>query len=164
METILQAEWLMDLGYWGLLLGTFIAGTFVSLSSDLLIVAVLLAGGDPWLCLIAATVGCGTGVLTTYLLGWLGKWEWLERWFKVKHETLEKQRSKVTRYGVWCAFFAWLPIVGQVFMITLGFYKSRPLVTVLLAYAGCFCRFLVWVLLYRQYGQAFLDWITAHLN
>ncbi len=164
MENLLQAEWLLDLGYWGLLLGTFIAGTVLTFSSDVLLVAILLAGGDPWICLAAATVGNGSGAMVSYLLGWFARWEWIERWFRVKKETLERQKNVIRRWGVWLALFSWLPVVGQLFMIGLGFYKARPAVTTLLTYAGCLCRFLVWVLLYVNFGEAFLDWIGGRVD
>lgn len=154
-------DWLLDLGYGGLFLGTFLAGTILTFSSDVMLVGILVAGGDPWICLAMATLGNGTGALTSYALGWLGKWEWIERWFKVKPETLEKQKAKVDRYGVWGALFSWAPVVGQVFMIALGFYKVKPKTTVLLTYAGCFCRFLVWVILYINYGETFVGWVMG---
>jgi membrane protein YqaA with SNARE-associated domain len=152
-------DWLLDLGYGGLFLGTFLAGTVLTFSSDILLVGILLAGGDPWICLALATLGNGTGALTSYALGWLGKWEWIERWFKVRPETLSQQKARVDRYGVWGALFSWAPVVGQVFMIALGFYKVKPRTTVLLTYIGCFCRFLVWTLLYIHFGDAFVGWL-----
>lgn len=153
-------DWLLDLGYWGLFIGTFLAGTILTFSSDILLVGILVAGGDAWICLALATVGNAAGTMTNYLLGWLGKWEWIEKWFRVKPETLVKQKANIDRYGVWGAFFSWAPIVGQVFMIGLGFYKVKPKTTTLLVFAGCFVRFLVWVLLYLRYSQAFISWLT----
>jgi membrane protein YqaA with SNARE-associated domain len=152
-------DWLLDLGYGGLLIGTFLAGTVLTFSSDILLVGILVAGGNPWICLALATLGNGTGALTSYLLGWLGRWKWLEKWFKVKPETLEQQRARVHRYGVWGALLSWTPVVGQLFMIALGFYKVKPQMTVLLTYAGCFCRFLMWTLLYIHYGDSFTNWL-----
>jgi hypothetical protein len=46
-------------------------------------------------------------------------------------------------------------------MIGLGFYKARPVVVGAITYAGCFCRFLVWVLLYIHFGDSFIDWIEG---
>ncbi len=152
-------DWLLDLGYFGLLLGTFLAGTILTFSSDVMLIGVLVAGGDPWICLALATIGNGSGALTSYLLGRFAKWEWLEKWFRIRPETLGKQKSAVDKYGVWGAFFSWIPVIGQVFMVALGFYKVKPKTSVLLTYAGCFCRFLVWVLLYVNYGQTFIDWL-----
>lgn len=154
-------DWLINLGYGGLLLGTFFAGTVMPLSSEILLAGVLIAGGNPWICLALATAGNGTGALTSYLLGWLGKWQWLEKWFKVRQETLEKQKAAIDKYGVWGALFSWAPIVGQVFMVALGFYKVRPRMAVLLTYLGCFLRFLLWTLLYIHYGDSFIDRVMS---
>jgi membrane protein YqaA with SNARE-associated domain len=164
VENFFQADWLLELGYWGLLLGTFIAGTVISLSSDVLLIAILLAGGDPWICLVAATVGNGSGAMTSYLLGWFAKWEWIERWFKVKEETLFRQKAMIRKWGVWGAFFSWLPVVGQIFMIGLGFYKTRPVRVMALTYSGCFCRFLVWVILYIHFGDEFLNLVNSWVS
>jgi membrane protein YqaA with SNARE-associated domain len=160
VDTLFQADWLLSLGYWGLLLGTFLAGTVLSFSSDVLLVGMLLAGADPWLCLAAATVGNASGAMTSYILGWFARWEWIERWFKVKPETLERQRDRIEKWGVGLALFSWLPVVGQVFMLGLGFYKVRPAAATLLTYCGCLGRFGVWVLLYIHFGDTFIGWIS----
>ena len=96
------------------------------MSADVLLVGVLTLGGNVWRCLAIATVGNWLGGLTSYWIGWLGRWDWIERWFKVKREKLEQQKGHVDRYGVWLALFTWLPIVGDLFAIALGFYRVRP--------------------------------------
>ena len=108
-------------GYWGLFIGSFLASTIIPMSADLLLVGVLSLGGNTWICLIIATIGNWLGGLTSYWLGWLGRWDWLERWLKVKREQLERQKEKIDRYGVWLALFTWLPLVGDLFAIALGF-------------------------------------------
>lgn len=153
-------EWLVDLGYFGLFLGTLLAGTIIPFSSDFLLIGLLAAGGNPWLCLLAATLGNWLGGVINYGLGWLGRWDWLERWFKVKRETLEKQKAVVKKYGLWLALFSWLPLVGAVSVIALGFYKVKPFRAIVLILVGCFLRFLVWTLLYITYADRFIEWIT----
>jgi membrane protein YqaA with SNARE-associated domain len=157
MDAFFEAEWLIRLGYWGLLAGTFLAGTVLSFSSEVLLVAMLVAGGNPWLCFAAATVGNGSGALTSYALGWFARWEWIERWFRVRPETLERHKERIRRWGVWCALVSWLPVAGQLMMIGLGFFKTRPALVALLTYAGCAVRFGVWVTLYLLFGESFLD-------
>lgn len=71
-------EWLLNLGYFGLFLGSFVAATVVPFSSDVQLVAMLAAGGNVWFCVVVATLGNWLGGLTSYWLGWLGKWEWIE--------------------------------------------------------------------------------------
>ncbi|KIO45543.1 MULTISPECIES: YqaA family protein [Porphyromonadaceae] len=146
-------------GYWGLFIGSFLASTIIPMSADLLLVGVLSLGGNTWICLIIATIGNWLGGLTSYWLGWLGRWDWLERWLKVKREQLERQKEKIDRYGVWLALFTWLPLVGDLFAIALGFYRVSPKMSALYMLVGRFVRFLVWTLLYIRYADRFVEWI-----
>lgn len=138
---------LENLGLLGLFIGTFLAATIVPFSSDALYVAVLLATGNPVSCLLVGTLGNWLGSVTTYWLGRLAKWEWLEKTFKVKEETLEKQKVKIDRYGVWMALLCWVPIVGDVIAIALGFYKTPVFWTHVLLLVGKFARFVVWTMI-----------------
>lgn len=138
---------LQQLGLLGLFIGTFLAATVIPFSSDALYVAILLATKNPVVCLVVGTLGNWLGSITTYWLGRVAKWEWLEKTFKVRQETLEKQKVKIDKYGVWLALLSWIPIAGDVIALALGFYKSPALWTILLLLAGKFGRFLVWTLL-----------------
>lgn len=153
----------MHLGYLGLFIGSFLASTLIPFSSDFLLAGVLLLGGDPYISLIVATLGNWLGGVTTYGLGYIGKWQWIERFFKVKQETLEKQKVKIDKYGKILAFFTWLPIIGDVIALALGFYKISPKLCMLFMLIGRFLRFLVWTLLYIQFGERFLEFITKLL-
>lgn len=139
---------LESLGLWGLFLGAFLAATIVPFSSDALYLAVLIATKDPLGCFLYGTIGNWLGGITTYWIGWLGRWQWIERWFKVKHETLAKQKIKIDKYGVWMALLSWVPIIGDVIVIALGFYKTRPLWTIILLLVGKAGRFVVWNYIY----------------
>ena len=139
---------LESLGLLGLFIGTFLAATILPFSSDALYIAVLAATKDPIGCLAVGTVGNWLGSVVTYWIGWIGRWEWIEKWFKVKRETLEKQKVKIDKYGVWLAFLAWIPIIGDVIAIALGFYRTRPWATMFLLLVGKFARFLLWNLIY----------------
>ncbi len=140
-------------GYWGLFLGSFAAATVVPFSSDVLIIGILLAGGDPLLSFLSATLGNWLGGLTSFGIGWLGKWEWLEKWFHVKKETLEKQKAIIDRWGALLAIFSWLPVVGDVFAIGLGFYKVRPGRCAFWLLVGKALRYLLWIGLFMIFGE-----------
>ena len=118
-------ESLLEYGYIGLFIGAFLAATVFPFSSDVLLVGMLAAGGEPITTVTVATIGNWLGGLTSYWVGWLGKLEWLERWFRVKHETIERHKTKVERWGALLALMTWLPFVGDVFAIVLGFYKAK---------------------------------------
>lgn len=138
---------LASLGLWGLFLGNFLAATVLPFSSDALYIGALAALGRPVTCLVVASIGNWLGSLVTYGMGRLGRPEWIEKWFKVKPETLEKQRWAVNKYGVWLALIVWVPIIGDVFAIALGFYRTNFWKTAVLLLVGKTARFVVWTLL-----------------
>ena len=139
---------LQQWGMWGLFCGSFLAATVVPFSSDVLLVGMLVAGCDPVECLVSATLGNWLGGLTSFGIGWLGRWEWIERWFHVKRETLEKQHDRIDRWGAWLALLTWLPIVGDLFAIALGFYKVSPVKSAIFMFIGKALRFMMWAGLY----------------
>lgn len=152
---------LIDLGYWGLFIGSFLASTIIPMSADVLLVGVLALGGNIWLCLAIATVGNWLGGLTSYWIGYIGRWDWIERWFKVKEEQLIRQKNKINKYGSFLALLTWLPIVGDLFAIALGFYRINPVTSAVYMLAGRFLRFLFWVVLYIEYADKFVAYISS---
>ena len=150
-------ELLSQLGLIGLFLGCFLAATVVPFSSDFLMVGVLIAGINPVLAIIVATAGNWLGGLTSYYIGFIGKWDWIEKWFKVKEETLLKQKHNIDKYGSLLAFLTWLPIIGDVFAVTLGFYKVNFTKSAILMLIGKGARFAFWALLYHYFGEHVLD-------
>ncbi|MBE6223333.1 MAG: DedA family protein [Bacteroidales bacterium] len=131
-------------GLWGLFIGTFLSATVVPFSADVLYVTMLQMTSNPWACLAVASLGNWLGCLTTFGLGRLGRWDWIEKLFKVDRAKLEKQKVYIDRYGIWLALFSWLPFVGDLLTLALGFYKTNPWLTALLLLVGRFLRFFVW--------------------
>jgi membrane protein YqaA with SNARE-associated domain len=94
-----------------------------------------------------ATAGNFIGGLTSYGIGRIGKWEWIIK-FGVKPETLEKQKAKIDKYGSWAALLSWVPIIGDVIAVALGFYRAKFLPSALFMFIGKFGRFVVWYVLW----------------
>ena len=140
-------EWLESLGLLGLFLGSALAASIFPFSSDVLYIAVLATTGKGAGCFLAATSGSWVGSLFTYWLGWLGKMEWIEKWLKVSREKLEKQQAKVQKYGVWLALLSGVPVIGDILVLALGFYKTSPGWTFLMLLIGKVLRFLFWNLI-----------------
>lgn len=145
-------EWLAEYGYIGLFFGAFLAATIIPLSSDFLMVGLLAAGGDPIKLVIAASLGNWLGGLSSYGIGWLGKWEWIEKIFKVKPQQLEKQRDMIQKYGSLLAFFTWLPFFGDIIAIGLGFYRIDFKKTAIFMLIGKSARFILWAILFHYFG------------
>lgn len=150
-------EVLGDLGYIGLFIGTFLAATVVPFSSDFLIVAILLAGGNPLTSWIVATTGNWLGGMTSYGIGRAGKWDWIEKWFKVSKDKLHSQKKYIDKYGSLLAFLSWLPLVGDIFAIGLGFYKVDFIKSSLFMLIGKGVRFAFWLLLFHFFGEQVLN-------
>ena len=148
-------NFLLDWGYLGLFLGAFLAATILPFSSDVLMVGFLAIGGNVYGAVAVASVGNWLGGLTSYWLGRLGKWEWIEKWFKVKEETIVKHKAKVDRYGSLLAVFTWLPLVGNVLAIALGFYRTDPKKTALFMFIGKTARYIMWAVLYIWISHMF---------
>ena len=141
---------LLDLGYLGLFVGSFLAATIVPFSADVLLIGMLVAGGSPWLVIGVATAGNFLGGLTSYGIGRIGKWAWIEK-LGVKPETLEKQKAKVDRWGAWLALLSWVPFVGDIFAVALGFYRSKFVPSAIFMLIGKAGRFVMWYLIYTLF-------------
>jgi membrane protein YqaA with SNARE-associated domain len=138
---------LSDLGLIGLFIGNFLAATIVPFSSDALYIGALAAMGRPWECFIVATAGNWLSSVATYYCGLIAKWEWLERTFRIEPQTIARQKPKIDRFGTWLALLAWVPFIGDVLVLALGFYRTPKLPTFILLLIGKAGRFLVWTAL-----------------
>ena len=135
-KTILLMEWLehiqsimLEWGYLGMFVSALLAATILPFSSDIVLGGLVAAGCNPVAIVAVASLGNWLGGLISYGMGWLGKTEWLERYFGVKPETIAKQKARVDRWGPLLAITSWVPFVGDVFAIVLGFYKAKFLPT-----------------------------------
>ena len=136
-------EALINLGYVGLFIASFLAATIVPLSSEIALTALIALKFDVWTCIIVATLGNFLGGITTYGLGYLGKWEWIEKFLKKTKEDIEKFQHKVAKIGIFAAAFTWLPFVGDLLALVLGFLRFKPAPVFIMMLIGRFGRFVV---------------------
>ncbi len=132
---------LQSLGLLGLFLGCALAATVVPFSSEAMLAAALLMDYNRWVVVLVASCGNTLGGMVSYAMGWLVKWDWLERWFRVKRERLEHVSRWTGRYGVWAALLTWLPVVGDVIAIAMGLMHTNPWLTALLMFTGKMLRY-----------------------
>lgn len=134
---------LIDWGLPGLFIAALLAGSIVPFSSELVLVALVKLGLPPTACLIAASLGNTAGGMTCYYMGRLGKISWIEKYFKVKKEKVDKMVAFLQGKGVFMAFFAFLPAIGGIIAIALGFMRSNPWFTVCIMFAGKLLRYIL---------------------
>ncbi|HIZ02102.1 MAG TPA: DedA family protein [Candidatus Bacteroides merdipullorum] len=132
---------LTDWGYVGLFISALLAGSIVPFSSELVMGALVAMGLEPWLCVLAATLGNTLGGLTCYWLGRLGRIDWIEKYLGVKREKVERMQRFLQGRGALMAFFAFLPFVGEAIAVALGFMRSNLWLTTVSMFAGKLARY-----------------------
>jgi membrane protein YqaA with SNARE-associated domain len=131
------------IGFLVLFASSFLAATVVPFSSEAVLAAMLLNGGDPFACLVVATVGNTLGGMTGYGLG-----RWGRRAFKEKRSELNEARQQrwlgfVEHYGSVAALGCWLPGVGDFIAVALGALNTRWLPTLVWMAIGKVARYAV---------------------
>ena len=139
IESLVQL--LTDWGYLGLFISALLAGSIVPFSSELVMGALVAMGLEPWLCVLAATLGNTLGGLTCYWLGCLGRIDWIEKYLGVKREKVERVQRFLQGRGALMAFFAFLPFVGEAIAVALGFMRSDLWLTTVSMFAGKLARY-----------------------
>ena len=147
-------QFLIDMGYPGLFVSAMLAGSIVPFSSEVVLVVLIKLGFDPLYSVVWASLGNTAGGMSCYFIGYLGKIEWAEKYFKVKHEKILKMQKFLQGKGAMMAFFAFLPTIGEVISMALGFMRSNVLLTTSSMFVGKLVRyiFVVYCMLYAVDG------------
>jgi len=133
----------IEYGYIGLFIASFLAATILPFGSEFVFVTLIAMGLDPWACTIVASVGNWLGGMTNYYLGKLGKTHWIEKYLKVKKEKIEKVQHWLEGKGASMAFFSFLPVVGDVIAIALGYMRANIYIVNVTMFAGKFARYVL---------------------
>ncbi len=123
----------------------FLAGSFFPFSSEVVMLGLLAAGTDPSDLLLWGTAGNTIGSLFNYGVGSLGRDEWISRYTKVPPEKLERGKRWVRRYGAWAGLLAWLPLLGSVITVAMGFLRVKLLYAMTAVAIGKYLRY--WILI-----------------
>jgi membrane protein YqaA with SNARE-associated domain len=137
-------EGLFDYSLWGLFLASFLAATVVPFSSEALLTFLIINGTDPYAAVLVATAGNWLGGMSSYAIGYMGKWVWIEKYLRIKRETIEKWHDRLYRKGAIFAFLSWVPAVGDIFAVGLGLLRSSIPITAVAMLAGKFSRYVIW--------------------
>ncbi|NDV70440.1 YqaA family protein [Dysgonomonas sp. 25] len=133
----------VEYGYIGLFLASFLAATILPFGSEFVFVTLIALGLDPWICTIVASVGNWLGGMTNYYLGKLGKTQWIEKYLKVKKEKIEKIQNWLQGKGAGMAFFSFLPAVGDIIAIALGYIRANVYIVNITMFLGKFARYVL---------------------
>jgi membrane protein YqaA with SNARE-associated domain len=108
----------------------------------------ILAGFNAVSCLIAATLGNMLGGISIYYLGYLGNMQWIEKYCKVKEAKIQAILPRLNKYGPLIATLSFVPVIGDVLILGLGFFRISPLFTTIFMFIGKVGRyaFIIWVM------------------
>lgn len=134
-------DFLITCGPAGMFLSAFWAGSVLPMSSEAVLLALLETGLPPVTLLLCATAGNVLGGLVNYGLGSLGKEEWITRYAKVPPEKMQRGMRYVTRYGAWAGLLAWLPVLGSIITVAMGFGRTNLPLSVCTIALGKYLRY-----------------------
>lgn len=142
---------LLDYGYWGMLVAAFLAGSFFPFSSEAVMLGLMAAGLEPTPLVIYGTIGNVAGSMFNYWVGHLGRLDWVEHYLHVKRESLQSAERFMKGHGAWIGFFAFLPFIGSAITIMLGFMRANLVVSFISITLGKLLRYML-----LMYGVSFL--------
>lgn len=134
-------EILTNYGYVGMLISAFLAGSIFPLSSEVVMLALLAAGLDPWQLVIYGTIGNVLGSMLNYGIGMLGRIDWIEKYLHVNKKELDRAKRFMAGRGAWMGFFSFLLVIGEGITIVLGLMRSNVAITVISVIIGKFLRY-----------------------
>ena len=141
-------DFLYQYGLAGLFIAGFLSGSVFPFNSEAVLTVMILAGFNAVSCLIVATLGNMLGGITLYYLGYLGNMHWIEKYGKVKEEKIKAILPRLNKYGPPIAILSFVPVIGDVLILALGFFRISPLLTTIFMFIGKIGRyaFIIWIM------------------
>lgn len=142
-------SFLISYGYIGMFIASFIAGSVFPFSSEAVLTGLMVAGTPVVPLFFSATIGNVLGSMFNFWIGSLGDPVKIQKYTKVSKEKMKRTITFVQRYGAWMGFFTFVPILGSVLSVTLGFLRANPYLTLLSITLGKTLRYvvLIWVVM-----------------
>jgi membrane protein YqaA with SNARE-associated domain len=138
-----------EIGFLGLFLTSFLAATVIPIASEAFLIAMLGMGYHPIVCLFYASAGNTLGGWLNYFIGRMGNPYWLKL-FGASLEKIENWKNQVKKYGYWMALFSWLPLIGDILGIALGFFRVSLIPSFIFIFLGKFLRYLIIIVLFNH--------------
>jgi len=89
--------------------------------------------------------------MTNFFLGKLNFWKTLSKYFGLKPERVKLIAEKYGKYGAFSAILCWLPIIGDVIAVSLGFLRLRFLPVLIWMSVGKTLRYVILYLFLSQF-------------
>jgi membrane protein YqaA with SNARE-associated domain len=110
----------------GLFASAVLAGSILPAQSELVLAALIRAGGQPaWLLVAVATAGNVLGAVINYGLGRGAERFRHQRWFPLSEAGWQRATRLFNRFGLWTLLFSWVPVIGDGFTVIAGAARTK---------------------------------------
>lgn len=117
-------EFLKDYGYLGMGIMAFLSGTVLPIASEVLLVFFLGTGLNAIGLTLSAAAGNTLAGVVCYASGRFAKRECVQSFFRISDKKMQRADRLIHKYGLWTAFFSFVPVIGEVLLISLGFMRA----------------------------------------
>ena len=148
-------EFLKDYGYFGMGVLAFLAGSVVPVTSEVLLVFFLNIGLDALGLTVAATIGNTLGGVTCYMMGYLTNKDRVMKRFKIPEKRMKRADIMIQKYGYWTAGISFVPVIGEVLLLSLGVMRVDKYKVLAVMAAGKFIRYLLITASYVGLAECF---------
>lgn len=131
-----------DISYLGLFIVCFLSSTLLPLASEAFVIGFIKLDFNINLVLFVATLGNALGSLSTYALAFFGKEKILKKYFSKSLKKLDNFNANFVKFGSIYAFLTFLPLIGDLFALGLGFAKYSFLKSAFFIFLGKLSRYI----------------------
>lgn len=142
----------------GLFASALLSATVLPGSSEVVLLALLVQGLDPWVLVPVATAGNLAGSVLNWWLGRAALRFQDRRWFPVHRDTLARAQAWFRRWGYPSLLLAWVPGVGDAFTVAAGAMRVPLLAFLALVGVAKGARYAALVV--AAEGVGFADWFA----
>ena len=132
---------LLNYGYTGLFIASFLASTIIPFGSEGIIVLLISQKFNVLAVVLVASVGNFFGACTSYYIGLKGR-GLVEKYLRISHEDVKKAEIYFSKYGSFVLLFTWVPLIGDAITVTGGLLRLKFWLFSVLVFAGKFLRYL----------------------
>ncbi len=132
---------MLNYGYFGLFLASFLASTIVPFGSEGILVFLVYEKFNIPALVLVASAGNYLGACTSYYIGLKGR-GFVERYLRIDSRDIEKAEKYFSKYGMYILLFTWLPFIGDAFTVAGGLLRVKFWIFSVLVFTGKFLRYL----------------------
>ncbi len=127
----------------GLFVSAFLSSSFFPGYPDVIVAYMVMKGYDLMFIILLASVGSYLGFCSIYLISFLGRELIIEKIIKIDKNKIIKAEKLFKKYGSFLFLFAWVPLIGESFVIAGGILRANFYIFSIYAFLGTFLRFVL---------------------